>query len=51
MDVNSGLTTTEISGLTKGQIYTSVEVISDSPNIFPGMSEKMDIRLCEFKSL
>ena len=52
MDVNSGLTTTEISGLTNGQIYTfSVEVTSDSLNILPGVSEEMDIRLCEFNSL
>ena len=50
MDVDSGLTT-EISGLTNGQTYTfSVEVTSDSPNILPGVSEEMDIRLCRFKA-
>ena len=49
MDVDSGPATTEISGLTNGQTYTfSVEVISDSPNILPGVSEEMDIRLGEW---
>ena len=48
MDVDSGLTTTEISGLTNGQTYIfSVEVTSNSLNILPGVSEEMDIRLCE----
>ena len=47
--VGAGSTGAEITGLTGGRTYIiTVEVISDSHNILPGVSDVMNITLREF---